>query len=101
MAWPDGTTFSTTIASQPSFNTVVLSGRTNLLVSQDGKAVVDQRLLLLVAELFMGGDERALLKAMRAHPQDQTARNAYVDFLLDHGRDLAAEMIRSGFTPGN
>lgn len=51
-------------------------------------------------EAMASHEERAFLNALWANPQDEAARQQYIDFLLEKFRPWAAERVRRGFTPG-
>lgn len=54
---------------------------------------------LLEFILNQSGD-RGFVEALRENSKDKAARNAYADWLEEHLRPEAADMIRRGFVPG-
>ena len=51
-------------------------------------------------EMHARADERTLLGALWRKPGDLAARNAYVDYLIQEGRNASAEAVRRGWVPG-
>ena len=60
----------------------------------------EAKLLYFLAEMMMQSTEKGLIEAIKQNPQDDAPRLIYVDYLLENGRTVAAEMVRNGWIPG-
>lgn len=60
---------------------------------------MDNNSFVYLLELLQTPLERALLADLRKDVDDDAARNALVDFLLEQGRNDSAELIRGGWIP--
>ncbi len=62
--------------------------------------MISQDDFTFLLELLLPPQERGFLEALHKDPDDEACRNALVDYLLESGRGLSAELVRKKYVPG-
>lgn len=52
-----------------------------------------------LVDLLTTSQEKSFIADLLKDPDDQAARNAYIDFLLENGREETAFIVEKGYTP--